>query len=154
MAARSDGARRMLLRDEHRGRTERRKKASRAPDYGTAAAYVVAQVGFGHLGKPPRIAVLLELREDVIGDPLLEHWLIHYHRPRLCQASVAERPVAPRTAKRSALLMSQNDEHRRMAAECRLQAKLSITRLDRQQWLRLAENWLKLAEVVERERHD
>ena len=50
--------------------------------------------------------------------------------------------------------MSQANEHRRMAAECRQQAKLSITLLDRQHWLRLAEHWLKLAEAVEREPRD
>jgi hypothetical protein len=46
--------------------------------------------------------------------------------------------------------MSQADEHRSKAAECRQQAKLSITPLDKQHWLRLAEHWLKMAEVVER----
>ena len=50
--------------------------------------------------------------------------------------------------------MSQVDEHRHMAAACRQQAKLAITPLDRKHWLRLAENWLKLAEEVEREGHD
>ena len=49
--------------------------------------------------------------------------------------------------------MRQADEHRRMAAECRQQARLATTPLDRQHWLRLAENWLKLAEAVEREGH-
>jgi hypothetical protein len=39
-------------------------------------------------------------------------------------------------------------EYRAKAADCRQQAKLSITPLDRQQWLRLAEHWLKTAETV------
>jgi hypothetical protein len=44
--------------------------------------------------------------------------------------------------------MSQVGEYRQKAAECQQQAKLSITPLDRQHWLRLAENWLKMAATV------
>jgi predicted RNA-binding protein with PUA-like domain len=50
--------------------------------------------------------------------------------------------------------MSQADEHRRKAAECHKQARLSITPLDQEQWLRLAAHWLKLAEADERETDD
>jgi hypothetical protein len=45
--------------------------------------------------------------------------------------------------------MHRADEYRQKAAECRQQAKLSITPLDRQQWVRLAEHWLKLGEAPE-----
>lgn len=44
--------------------------------------------------------------------------------------------------------MSQVDEYRRKAVECHQQAKLAITSLDKQQWLRLAAHWLKLAEAT------
>ena len=47
--------------------------------------------------------------------------------------------------------MSQADEYRRKAVECQQQAKKSITPLDRQHWLRLAEHWLKMGEVVDNE---
>jgi hypothetical protein len=40
--------------------------------------------------------------------------------------------------------MSQAGEYRQKAAECQQQAKLSITPLDKQHWLRLAEHWLKM----------
>jgi hypothetical protein len=44
--------------------------------------------------------------------------------------------------------MTQAGEYRQKAAECQRQSKLSITPLDRQQWLRLAEHWLKITETV------
>jgi hypothetical protein len=47
--------------------------------------------------------------------------------------------------------MSKASEYRQTAVDCSKQAKLSITPLDRQHWLRLAENWLKLAGATERE---
>jgi hypothetical protein len=49
------------------------------------------------------------------------------------------------------LTMSKASEYRQTAVDCSKQAKLSITPLDRQHWLRLAENWLKLACAAERE---
>jgi hypothetical protein len=45
-------------------------------------------------------------------------------------------------------LMTEATECRQKAAECQRQSKLSITPLDRQHWLRLAEHWLKMAETV------
>jgi len=50
--------------------------------------------------------------------------------------------------------MSQADEYRWTADDCTKQATLSITPIDKQQWLRLAERWLKLAEADEREADD
>jgi hypothetical protein len=45
--------------------------------------------------------------------------------------------------------MSQADEFRQNAVECQEQAGTSINPLDRQHWLKLAEQWLKLAEAID-----
>jgi hypothetical protein len=47
--------------------------------------------------------------------------------------------------------VSQSDEFRHKACDCTKQASLAITQIDRQQWLRLAEHWMELAEVVDAE---
>jgi hypothetical protein len=45
--------------------------------------------------------------------------------------------------------MIRVDEFRQNAADCQQQAEKSITAHDRQQWLKIAEHWLKLAEAIE-----
>jgi hypothetical protein len=50
--------------------------------------------------------------------------------------------------------MSRADEYHLKAAECQHQSRTSITPLDKQQWLRLAEHWLKLAEATDPEQED
>jgi hypothetical protein len=50
--------------------------------------------------------------------------------------------------------MTRADEYRQRAAECKHEAKLAITSLDKQHWLRLAEQWLKLAEATEPDQED
>jgi hypothetical protein len=45
--------------------------------------------------------------------------------------------------------MSQVDQYRENAAECQHEAKKSIAAHDKQQWLKIAEHWLKLADAVE-----
>jgi hypothetical protein len=45
--------------------------------------------------------------------------------------------------------MSQADEYRQQAAECQEQAEKSLTAHDKQQWLKIACHWLKLAEAIE-----
>jgi hypothetical protein len=45
--------------------------------------------------------------------------------------------------------MSPTDEFRQNAAECQQRAEKSITAHDRQQWLKIAEHWLKLADAIE-----
>jgi hypothetical protein len=50
--------------------------------------------------------------------------------------------------------MSRADDYRLKAAECRHESKTSLTPLDKQQWLRLAEHWMKMAETIEQEADD
>jgi hypothetical protein len=50
--------------------------------------------------------------------------------------------------------MSRADEYRRKAADCTKQATKSTAPIDSQQWLRLAEHWLKLAEAIDSEQED
>jgi hypothetical protein len=45
--------------------------------------------------------------------------------------------------------MSQADEFRQNAIECQQQVEKSLTPHDKQQWLKIADHWLKLAEAVE-----
>jgi hypothetical protein len=45
--------------------------------------------------------------------------------------------------------MRQVDEFRKNAIECQQQAEKSLTPHDRQQWLKIAEHWLKLADATE-----
>jgi hypothetical protein len=44
--------------------------------------------------------------------------------------------------------MTPAGEYRQKAAESQRQSKLSITPLDRRQWLGLTEHWLKIPETV------
>jgi hypothetical protein len=44
--------------------------------------------------------------------------------------------------------MSQADEFRQNAADCQQQAEKSLTAHDKQQWLKIAEHWLKLADAT------
>jgi hypothetical protein len=46
-------------------------------------------------------------------------------------------------------LSSRADDFRRNAAECHEQAARSLAPRDKQQWLKIAEHWLKLAEATE-----
>jgi hypothetical protein len=51
--------------------------------------------------------------------------------------------------------MSRADEYRQNAIECHEQAAKSLTPHDKQQWLKIAEHWLELAETTElSERND
>jgi hypothetical protein len=50
--------------------------------------------------------------------------------------------------------MTRADEYRQRAAECQREAKRAIFPLDKQQWLLLAEHWLKLAQATERDHED
>jgi hypothetical protein len=45
--------------------------------------------------------------------------------------------------------MSLPDEYRQNATECQQQAEKSITGHDKEQWLKIAQHWLKLADAVE-----
>jgi hypothetical protein len=45
--------------------------------------------------------------------------------------------------------MSLADEYRQNASDCQRQAEKSIAERDKQQWLKIAEHWLKLADAVE-----
>jgi len=42
------------------------------------------------------------------------------------------------------------DMFRKLAEECREQAAKAVNPVDKQQWLRLSEEWLKLAQAAER----
>jgi len=50
--------------------------------------------------------------------------------------------------------MTRADEYRQRVPDCQREANRAIYPLDRQQWLRLAEHWLKLAEATERDQED
>jgi hypothetical protein len=45
--------------------------------------------------------------------------------------------------------MSRAAEFRQNAVECQLQAGKSLTPRDREQWLKIAGHWLKLADATE-----
>jgi hypothetical protein len=45
-------------------------------------------------------------------------------------------------------VVSQSDEFRHKSSVAASQASLAITQINRQQWLRLAEHWMELAEVT------
>jgi hypothetical protein len=47
--------------------------------------------------------------------------------------------------------MSQSAEYRQSAAECQQRATKLIDPLDKQQWRKIAEHWLKLAEAVDQD---
>jgi hypothetical protein len=46
--------------------------------------------------------------------------------------------------------MSDADQCRKMAEECRQEAAKAISPVERQQWLEMREKWLGLAEAAER----
>jgi hypothetical protein len=48
--------------------------------------------------------------------------------------------------------MSSDDGYRKQADECRQQAEKAISPLDKEAWLRVAEEWLKLAQSNEESR--
>jgi hypothetical protein len=50
--------------------------------------------------------------------------------------------------------MSRADEYRQNAVECHEQAAKSIAPHDKQQWLKIAEHWVKLAEATEQSEPD
>ena len=50
--------------------------------------------------------------------------------------------------------MSQADDFRQNAAECQEQATKSINPVDQQQWLKIAEHWLKLADAIDQSEAD
>ena len=54
----------------------------------------------------------------------------------------------------SGVLMTENDvqRFRSEAKECRRLAEQATSRIDKQAWLRLAEDWIKLAEETEKRR--
>ena len=45
--------------------------------------------------------------------------------------------------------MTVASDYRQIAAECQRQAETSIAPHEKQQWLRLTERWLKLAEAID-----
>jgi hypothetical protein len=49
----------------------------------------------------------------------------------------------------SALGANMADEYRKNADDCREQAAKALHPLDKERWLKLAEDWLKLAKNVE-----
>lgn len=50
--------------------------------------------------------------------------------------------------------MALADEYRQNAVECHLEAQRSADSQDKQQWLKIAEHWLKLADAVEQNQAD
>lgn len=50
--------------------------------------------------------------------------------------------------------MSQVDKFRQNATECQEQAEKSVTAHDKQQWLTIAEHWLRLADAIEQSEAD
>jgi hypothetical protein len=49
----------------------------------------------------------------------------------------------------SALGTNMADEYRKNADDCREQAAKALRPLDKERWLKLAEDWLKLAKIEE-----
>jgi hypothetical protein len=47
-------------------------------------------------------------------------------------------------------MSNDSDRFRRQADECREQAAKAINPLDKESWLRVAEEWIKLAQATER----
>jgi hypothetical protein len=50
--------------------------------------------------------------------------------------------------------MNRSDEFRQNAAECQEEAAKLINPSDRQQWLKIAEHWLKLADAIDQNELD
>jgi hypothetical protein len=50
--------------------------------------------------------------------------------------------------------MALTDKYHQNAVECHLEAQRSTNPLDKQQWLKIAGQWLKLAEVAEQNEAD
>jgi hypothetical protein len=47
-------------------------------------------------------------------------------------------------------MADDTDKFRKLAEECRQQAAKAVSPIEKQQWLRLSEEWLKLAQAAER----
>jgi hypothetical protein len=44
-------------------------------------------------------------------------------------------------------MSTQSDNYRKNADDCRAQAEKAVSALDRERWLKLAEEWLRLAQA-------
>lgn len=49
--------------------------------------------------------------------------------------------------------MTRADEFRRNADDCREQAERAINSLDKERWLKIAEQWLQMAQEIDKPTH-